>query len=414
MKMKHQHQKANSKSSFCIIPWVHLHVSQNGNVIPCCQAPPHKVHRFGNVNEQSIAEIWNGEAINSFRQKMLNNEPDHRCKQCYLKEESGAKSLREITNEKFSTKVYEVQERGMAYESVPIHFDVRFSNACNLKCRICGPWASSQWHKDAIAIGMRKKDSKALSVALHDEASFFEQLLPLIPEAKEFYFAGGEPLMMEQHYKVLDALIACGNTSIRLSYNTNFSTLEFKNYKVIDYWKQFENIHVTASLDGEAEQGEFLRKNLKWGQVIQNRELCLKELPHVQFKIAPTVCVFNVSHLPNFHKNWVKQGYIKVDDFIPNILIHPKEYQINVLPSAEQKALIPIYETHLSWIQNQGLLDMERGAECTQQFKTILAQLATTVAEPKTVDSFKEKSLLLDALRKENTAHLFHELDSLL
>jgi len=57
---------------------------------------------------------------------------------------------------------------------------------------------------------------------------------------------------------------------------------------------------------------------------------------------------------------------------------------------------------------------MESGAECIQQFKTILARLATTVAEPKTVDSFKEKSLLLDALRKENTAHLFHELDSLL
>tara|TARA_B110000046_G_scaffold108222_1_gene115578 strand:+ start:32043 stop:32285 length:243 start_codon:yes stop_codon:yes gene_type:complete len=80
------------------MPWVHLHVSQNGNVIPCSQAPPHKMHRFGNANEQSITEIWEGQAINSFGQKMLNNEQDYRCKQCYLKEESGAKSLRGITN----------------------------------------------------------------------------------------------------------------------------------------------------------------------------------------------------------------------------------------------------------------------------------------------------------------------------
>tara|TARA_B110000046_G_scaffold108222_1_gene115579 strand:+ start:32571 stop:32786 length:216 start_codon:yes stop_codon:yes gene_type:complete len=70
--------------------------------------------------------------------------------------------------------------------------------------------------------------------------------------------------MIEQHCKVLDALIACGNTSIRLSYNTNFSTLEFKHHKVMENWKQFKNIHVTARLDGEAEQGEFLRKNIKW------------------------------------------------------------------------------------------------------------------------------------------------------
>ncbi|MFT6199613.1 MAG: MoaA/NifB/PqqE/SkfB family radical SAM enzyme, partial [Vicingaceae bacterium] len=34
-----------SDRNFCIMPWVHLHVSQNGNVIPCCQAPPHKIHR---------------------------------------------------------------------------------------------------------------------------------------------------------------------------------------------------------------------------------------------------------------------------------------------------------------------------------------------------------------------------------
>ncbi|MDB9963535.1 twitch domain-containing radical SAM protein [Vicingaceae bacterium] len=405
--------KVNSnQNSFCIMPWVHLHVSQNGNVIPCCQAPPHKVHRFGNVNENSVSENWKGEAIDSFRQKMLSNERDHCCKQCYLKEESGAKSLREITNEKFSTEVSEVKKKGMAYESVPIHFNVRFSNACNLKCRICGPWVSSQWHKDSIAMGMRKKDSRALSVALHDEASFFEQILPLLPKAKEFYFAGGEPLMMKQHYKVLDALIAFGNTSIRLSYNTNFSILEFKNYKVIDYWKQFKNIHVTASLDGEAEQGEFLRKNIKWAEVTQNRELCIQELPHLNFQIAPTACIFNVSQLPQFHKNWVNNGYIKVEDFIPNILIHPKEYQINVLPLTEQKALIPIYEAHLSWILNQEFLDAESRVECLQQFQAILAPLET-VAQTEIITSFKEKSLLLDSLRNEDTSHLFKELNEL-
>lgn len=391
------------------MPWVHLHVSQNGNVIPCCQAPPHKVHRFGSINEQSIEEIWNGEAINSFRLKMLNEEKDHRCKQCYLKEDSGAKSLRQITNEKFSEKVIEVKQVGMSVHSVPIHFDVRFSNACNLKCRICGPWASSKWHKDAIAMGMRKKDSKALSFAIEDEDSFFEQLLPLLPEAKEFYFAGGEPLMMEQHYEVLDALIACGNTTIRLSYNTNFSTLQFKQYNVIDYWKKFENVHLTASLDAEAEQGEFLRKNIKWEQVLKNRKLCLKELPHLKFQIAPTACVFNVSQLPQFHKNWFELGFIKVEDFIPNILIHPKEYQISILPIEEQQILIPLYKNHIKWIEKQVFLDAESHQECLQQFRTILNQLGNET-ERKFIDSFQKKTALLDSLRTESAVELFNEL----
>lgn len=410
--------QSNSKTdksdrNFCIMPWIHLHVSQNGNVIPCCQAPPHKVHRFGNVNEQSVAQIWNGQTINSFRLKMLNDEKDYRCKQCHLKEESGAKSLRQITNEKFSEKVTQVKKAGMSIASVPIHFDVRFSNACNLKCRICGPWASSQWHKDAVATGMRKKGSKALSLAVEDENSFFEQIIPLLPEAKEFYFAGGEPLMMEQHYKVLDALIACGNTSIRLSYNTNFSTLQFKQYNVIEYWKQFENVHLTASLDAEEQQGEFLRKNIKWEQVLKNRKVCLKELPHLKFQIAPTACVFNVSQLPQFHKNWVKLGFINVEGFIPNILIHPKEYQLNILPLKEQLNLRPLYESHIKWIKNQEFLNVENHIECLQQFRTILNQLGR-VAEPKFINSFKEKTTLLDSLRSENTVELFQELDQIL
>ena len=410
--------QSNSKTdksdrNFCIMPWVHLHVSQNGNVIPCCQAPPHKVHRFGNVNEQSVAQIWNGETINSFRLKMLNDEKDYRCKQCHLKEESGAKSLRQITNEKFSEKVTEVKKDGMSIASVPIHFDVRFSNPCNLKCRICGPWASSKWHKDAVATGMRKKSSKALSLAVEDENSFFEQIVPLLPEAKEFYFAGGEPLMMEQHYKVLDALIACGNTSIRLSYNINFSTLQFKQYNVIEYWKQFKNVHLTASLDAEEQQGEFLRKNIKWDQMLKNRKVCLKKLPHLKFQIAPTACVFNVSQLPQFHKNWVKLGFINVEGFIPNILIHPKEYQLNILPLKEQLNLRPLYESHIKWIENQEFLNVENHIEWLQQFRTILNQLGR-VAEPKFINSFKEKTTLLDSLRSENTVELFQELDQIL
>ena len=390
------------------MPWVHLHVSQNGNVIPCCQAPPHKVHRFGNVNEQSVSEIWKSEAIQTFREKMLANEKDHRCKQCYLKEESGAKSLRQITNEKFSTEVNKVQERGMSHESVPIHFDVRFSNACNLKCRICGPWASSQWHKDAVALGMREKGSKALSVALNDEDKFFEEITPLLPEAKEFYFAGGEPLMMEQHYKVLDALIACGNNSIRLSYNTNFSTLEFKNYKIVEYWKQFKNIHVTASLDAEGSEGEFLRKNLKWEKVIENRKACLVQLPHLHFQLAPTVCVFNVSLIPDFHKNWVAKGFIGVEDFIPNILIHPKEYQLNVLSLEDQMKLKAKYQEHISWMKIQEIKDKDSFLNSLQQFESIEAQLGKTTSE--SLESFVEITEKLDVLRKENTRELFPSL----
>ena len=399
-------------NSFCIMPWVHLHVAQNGNVIPCCQAPPHKVHRFGSINEQSIKDIWKSEPIKDFRNKMLSDEKDIRCKQCYIKEEQGWQSLRQVTNQKFKAEVQQIKT-GALELSQPVYFDLRFSNACNLKCRICGPWASSQWYKDAVATGMRTKDDKALTLAVKDENQFFKELTPLLSSAKEFYFAGGEPLMMKQHYKVLDALINAGNTSIQLSYNTNFSTFVYRDYNVLNYWKKFPNVSISASLDAEGKRGELLRKNLNWDKVIQNRKMLLKEVPYINFQIAPTVCIFNVSHLPDFHKNWVEQKLIKVEDFTPTLLIHPKEYQINGLPKEIQLKLKEKYQAHIDWMKHQMVEQKEKFDSTLAQFKSIAQQLGVNAKNELTVE-LMDKTQQLDKLRNENTIEIFPELKSAL
>lgn len=405
-------KEEKKQDAFCIMPWVHFHLAQNGNVIPCCQAPPHKVHRFGNINEETIEEIWRGEAIKKFRENMLSGKGDVRCQQCYIKEEQGWKSLRMITNSKFRSEIEEVK-RSRVEVDLPVYFDLRFSNACNLKCRICGPWASSQWYKDAVAMGMRNEEDKALTLAIKNEDDFFKELLPLLPSAKEFYFAGGEPLMMEQHYRILNALIECGNTDIQLSYNTNFSNFTFRQYNVLDYWKQFPNINIAASLDAEGERGELLRKNLVWGKVVENRRVIKKDLPHIEFMVSPTVCIFNVAHLPDFHKNWVEQELIHVEDFIPNVLINPKEYHISALPLEEQLQLKEKYKSHLDWMKEQKAVHEEKKDYTLKQFESIYQQLGKAY-KPELAVELAKRSKQLDSLRNEDTKTIFPELNNIL
>jgi radical SAM protein with 4Fe4S-binding SPASM domain len=395
--------------SFCIMPWIHLHVAQNGNIIPCCQAPPQKVHRLGNINEQSISEIWNGERIKSFRKKMLNGVQDVRCKQCYLKEANGLESLRQKSNETYHDGAIELN---IESSSPPVYFDFRFSNTCNLKCRICGPWASSQWFKEAVALGMRKPNEKAISLAIRNEDSFFEEMEPFFKTAKEFYFAGGEPLMMEQHYRILDELIAAKNTDCKLNYNTNFSKLSFKGFQILEYWKKFKNIKVSASLDAEGERGEFLRKNIKWETIIENRKMILKELPSLSFEVNPTVCIFNVEHILDFHKNWVDQKLISVEDFVPNILFNPKEYQINILPIEKQLELKTKYQKHINWIKKQTSINKTKLAHILIQFDSIEAILGQP-SKPKDQLEFVSKTNKLDALRNETFENVFPELSSI-
>jgi radical SAM protein with 4Fe4S-binding SPASM domain len=65
-----------------------LHITQYGTVTPCCQ-PWDQQNAFGDINKNSIEEIWNSSGMKKFRLKMLNNQPDGRCNGCYIKEKAG-------------------------------------------------------------------------------------------------------------------------------------------------------------------------------------------------------------------------------------------------------------------------------------------------------------------------------------
>lgn len=121
--------------------------------------------RIGDINQQSITEIWNGKAMRNFRSKLLRGKPDERCTACYDKESSGFRSLRQVTNADYAhlqERLSQTRRNGALPEADPVYLDIRFSNVCNLKCRICGPWSSSQWHNDAVAFQMKSPDQKAI------------------------------------------------------------------------------------------------------------------------------------------------------------------------------------------------------------------------------------------------------------
>ena len=79
-------------NSFCMLPWMHLHAFPDGRAYPCCFAFD-KLH-VGNVNEQSMEEVFNGDKMKQIRLNMLSNKKSRECVKCYDQEESGFFSLR--------------------------------------------------------------------------------------------------------------------------------------------------------------------------------------------------------------------------------------------------------------------------------------------------------------------------------
>lgn len=429
--------------AFCMKPWVHLFVSQFGTVVPCCITPWGKEQALGDVNEQTIGEIWNGPAMRDLRLKMLRDEKDPRCAACYRAESHGLASARLGTNFYYADKLawaFETDASGFSPNSKPVYWDVRISNLCNLKCRICGHDSSSEWYRDAQALGLFTYEQK-FHRGPKDFNRLLAQLETFIPHLEEIYLAGGEPSVTEETYLVLQRLIDAGRTNIRIIYVTNFARSEYKGFDLYKLLSRFEDVTVLASLDDTGDRIEFQRSGLRWEAAVANRKRMMRVVPRARICVTPTVSVFNVLHLPAFHKRWVSEGLIDIDDFMPHILTSPPEYSITVLPQALKERARDDFEAHIAWMVEfskahpprpyalregkfEGIKDAQpwvvrspitghgRLDAHIHQFKGCVSYL-TSADHTHLLAKFRETCAKLDELRGEDTRAVFPELAEL-
>jgi sulfatase maturation enzyme AslB (radical SAM superfamily) len=222
------------------------------------------------------------------------------------------------------------------------YWDIRFSNLCNLKCRSCGHIFSSSWYQDQakLAGGDWAKHNRVLNIAGRSETDMWEQLLPHLDYVEQIYFAGGEPLMMEEHYLILEELERRGRFDVRLIYNTNFTQIKLKDRTVFDYWRKFNSVAVGASLDAMGPRAEYIRKGTDWAVVEENRRQMMQTCPAVDFYISPTLSIMNAWHLPDFHRKWVDQALIRPQDLNVNILQDPTYLRIDMATADFKEKLV--------------------------------------------------------------------------
>ncbi len=316
------------------MPWIHFHAGNNGYVKACCVANIN----YGNINNQSLEKIWNGEPINNLREKFKKGIPDNRCSVCINREKAGAKSIRLETHEKFpNININQIQ--------APIYFDIRFSNVCNFKCRTCWHGASSKWFDDAKKLGRNVSD-KAIINNINDFNDFIEKTGEALLKAKEIYFAGGEPLVTEEHYLLLEYLLKHNATNIHLRYNTNFSKLIFKKWNIIELWSRFKHVEIMASVDDSHINGQMIRDGFSWELFLKNRE-GIKKLKNIVFKVSPTISVYNIKQLPAFYLLLLELDIITPENFYINILERPYHFNIKILSEEKKRKIKENYHVFI-------------------------------------------------------------------
>lgn len=394
---------------FCLIPWTHLHTWPNGNTYMCCVSDAKEP--LGVLSDDNtLKDIWNSERIRKNRLKMLAGESVRECSRCYEIEDTGGRSLRIDHNEKFAHHL-PIVDSTLADGSVEKinmpYVDFRFSNFCNLRCRTCGPDLSSKWASDhSILSGGTTADryKNIIKPNISTEV-FWGEIESILSSLECIYFAGGEPLIMEEHYKLLDMLIERGMTNVRLTYNTNFTSLRYKDKNVVDYWNKFPEVTVCASLDSWGPRAEYMRKDLKWDVVESNFREVQEKSPHVMLDVGLTLSIFNFYTLVEYYEYMTENGFISHNGMNINIVTNPVWYKPSCIPIEHRKQVATKYQEKLDYLEKNNLC-----GEIMKDRWRLAINYVLSEEENNNLSGFIQLTNTLDEIRNENIVETFPEL----
>jgi len=399
--------------SFCIVPWMHLNVNPLGDVLHCCIGSSQG--QVGHLKQNTLSEIWNGDPMRALRLQMLNEEKPKSCRKCFEQESNGFTSFRQGINRRFEHHLDAVRPSTNADGSVDQmtlrYWDFRFSNLCNMKCRMCCHDFSSAWHSDMQALhGAQNVAQSAVinasDISVDDLHAVIDQQ---IDHVEEIYFAGGEPLLMDEHYYILQKLIDRGRRDVRLRYNTNLLKIRHKHWDNIELWRFFDDVCVFGSIDAMGPRAEYLRHGTVWSIIDENIRRLIAE-PGIDFFAAPTVQVLNILHLPDLIDYLVGCGMDLYHIRINNVLTTPPHFHIDTLRDNYKQTIRSRFQSHLDACK-----DLHGVDDLRDQYEGIVSYMeqpskrsSSELANIK--QNFLRDILQLDRLRNEDFATIFPEL----
>jgi MoaA/NifB/PqqE/SkfB family radical SAM enzyme len=278
-----------------------------------------------NLRDHTIEEVWNSQQMKYTRLQMLRGEIPESCKKCFVEESNGIDSKRI-----WETKVWQerldlesIVEQTKADGSLPVnipYFDLRLGNLCQLKCIMCSPHDSSSWIKDWKIqypkyknIELKKDQTWSLDFdyTWYKKGSFLESMKAQASSIKELYFAGGEPLLIPEHYNILEFMVNSGNARhCVLRYNSN--GLEISE-RLLYLWNQFKQVKFNFSVDAYGDKNDYIRYPSKWKDIETNLRLLDNTGDNVVVNLACAVQALNVLYIDELAGWKLNNGFKKIN-----------------------------------------------------------------------------------------------------
>jgi MoaA/NifB/PqqE/SkfB family radical SAM enzyme len=446
----------SGSKTFCILPWIHFATRPNGDMRLCCSANASGAgedHTVGlvknergqpaNFGRETPMSAWNNEYMKDVRLTMLEGKIPASCSKCIAEESKGVASKRIWETGSWMEDGIDVEELIKQTEedgTVPeklVYLDLRLGHTCNLKCVMCSPHDSSQWvgeHKKIYPLFQAKElkeqmawDRKDFNNKWHENPDFWKEMYAQIPNLKQVYFAGGEPLMIREHKWFLEEIIRQGYADkILIRYNTNGLLVDDE---VIELWKKFKKVKVGFSIDAVGDRNYYIRYPSDWTTIERNLHKLDNTPDNIQVSIATAIQILNIKHLADFAKWKITQNFKKVNlentvggiqagggIFNMHLLYIPTFLSIRLLPEADKEEIRKSFGDLANWLYENYRQDEDFWKQNPYGWKRWQAVLDFMDAEDHAAQlpAFKEYIETLEKSRGTDFKSTFPELSHLL
>lgn len=274
-------------------------VFPDGTIAPCCET------KFD--YRKPISELPNPQRFADLKTQ----DPPPSCSSCVRAEKNNLDSYR------YTFNTHCTSAPGIQF------VDIRNTNHCNLKCRYCGPWASSSWSKEL-----------GDPTVQHCSIDQYKDIL-ITDDLHWMYFTGGEPLINPEHWDMLTELVDSGRSSaISLMYNTNLTTIRYKDVDVLDLWGKFKSVQINCSVDAVGTPLEYIRSGCNWQKIESNLQALINSVhkSKIRLVLTPVLSILNIWFVAELY-DYANQYKIPVE---PIILTGPDYLVLDVVPDQLQ------------------------------------------------------------------------------
>jgi hypothetical protein len=220
--------------------YTQLHLDAKNKVAPCC---------FYNTRGQA-------QDLDADRALMEQGQWPENCSYCQHSESQRFRSPRID----YSSRA---KQNGWVDHDTTLHtLSLFLGNKCNLHCATCDAKYSTGWIKLAPMFGVEQ------SAHVGFDTMRLDHLKPQMTNLRELTIMGGEPFYQDDLIKVIDYMSDLDLSKCMLRLTTNGVTRIPE--QLISRLDLFGEVDVTMSIDGTAQQYEYLRHPAKWIDLIDN------------------------------------------------------------------------------------------------------------------------------------------------